>query len=129
MTTRTVPERNAIPLNHQWDLTPLFTSDTEWQALFDQLDTELPGYETYRGHLGESAESLEAAITFDLDLSRRIERLYTYAHLKNDEDKSNQAYLAMYQRAVSLYTRASELSSFMRPEIMAIPAETMQTFI
>ena len=129
MTTRTIPDRSAIPPNHQWDLTPLFAQDAEWQTLFDQLTSELSGYEPYRGHLGESPEALKAAITFDLDLSRRIERLYTYAHLKNDENKSNQTYLAMYQRAVSLYTRASELSSFMRPEIMAIPAETMQAFL
>ena len=129
MTARTIPDRSAIPPNHQWDLTPLFADDAEWQPLFDQLTSELPGYARYQGHLGDSAEALAAAVTFDLDLSRRIERLYTYAHLKNDEDKSNQAYLAMYQRAVSLYSRASELSSFMRPEIMAIPAETMQTYL
>jgi oligoendopeptidase F len=129
MTARTIPDRSAIPQNHQWDLTPLFVTVTEWQALFDQLSSELPDYEHYRGHLGESAEALAAAIAFDLDLSRRIERLYTYAHLKNDENKSNQANLAMYQRAVSLYTRASELSSFIRPEIMAIPVETMQVFL
>ena len=129
MTTRTVPDRSAIPPNHQWDLTPLFADDAEWQALFEQLSSELSGYASYRGHLGESPETLQTAITFDLDLSRRIERLYTYAHLKNDEDKSNQTYLAMYQRAVSLYTRASELSSFMRPEIMAIPEATIQTFL
>jgi oligoendopeptidase F len=129
MTTHTVPDRSAIPPNHQWDLTPLFADDVEWQALFDRLTSELSGYDAYRGHLEESPEALQTAITFDLDLSRRIERLYTYAHLKNDEDKSNQTYLAMYQRAVSLYTRASELSSFMRPEIMAIPEATMQTFL
>jgi len=129
MTARRIPDRSAIPPNHQWDLTPLFTDDAEWQPLFDQVTSELTGYARYQGHMGDSAEALAAAVTFDLDLSRRIERLYTYAHLKNDEDKSNQAYLAMYQRAVSLYSRASELSSFMRPEIMAIPAETMQTYL
>jgi oligoendopeptidase F len=129
MTARAIPDRSAIPQDHQWDLTPLFADDTEWQTLFDQLASELSGYARYQGHLGDSAEALAAAVTFDLDLSRRIERLYTYAHLKNDEDKSNQAYLAMYQRAVSLYSRASELSSFMRPEIMAIPAKTMQLFL
>ena len=129
MTARRIPDRSAIPPNHQWDLTPLFADDAEWQPLFDQVTSELTGYARYQGHMGDSAEALAAAVTFDLDLSRRIERLYTYAHLKNDEDKSNQAYLAMYQRAVSLYSRASELSSFMRPEIMAIPAETMQTYL
>ncbi|MGD9331989.1 MAG: M3 family oligoendopeptidase, partial [Desulfobacterales bacterium] len=129
MNQRTIPDRNAIPQDHQWDLSPLFANDDEWQSLLEALTDALPGYATYQGRLGESAEVLQAAIAFDLDLSRRIERLYTYAHLKNDEDKSNQVYLALYQRAVSLYTRASELSSFMRPEIMAIPEKTVQDYL
>lgn len=129
MSASTIPDRNAIPKDHQWDLTPLFASDDDWQTLLEQLTSELSGYDTYRGRLGESPEMLQKAVAFDLDLSRRIERLYTYAHLKNDEDKSNQIYLAMYQRAVSLYTRASELSSYMRPEIMAIPKDTMTEFL
>jgi oligoendopeptidase F len=129
MTAHTIPARKDIPQDHRWDLTPLFPDDDAWQALYKEMESELPGYETYRGRLGESPEMLQDAITFDLDLSRRIERLYTYAHLKNDEDKSNPAYLAMYQRAVSLYTRASELSSFMRPEIMDLPEETVRTLL
>ncbi len=129
MSERTIPQRSDIPQEHQWDLTPLFADDDQWRTLYDQLTAELPGYDIYRGRLGESPEVLAEAIAFDLDLSRRIERLYTYAHLKNDEDKSNQAYLAMYQRAVSLYTRASELSSFMRPEIMAIPEDAVSQFL
>ena len=129
MTKRTIPQRSEIPRDHQWDLTPLFPNDGEWRTSYDQLSAEISGYDRYRDRLGESSETLAAAIAFDLDLSRRIERLYTYAHLKNDEDKSNQTYLAMFQRAVSLYTRASELSSFMRPEIMEIPTDTMQGFL
>ena len=129
MSERTIPQRSDIPPEHQWDLTPLFADDDQWRTLYDQLSAELPGYDAYRGRLGESPEVLAEAIAFDLDLSRRIERLYTYAHLKNDEDKSNQAYLAMYQRAVSLYTRASELSSFMRPEIMGIPEDAVPQFL
>ena len=129
MGERTIPRRSDIPREHQWDLTPLFADDAHWRSRYDQVAAELPGYDTYRGRLGESPEVLAEAIAFDLDLSRRIERLYTFAHLKNDEDKSNQTYLAMYQRAVSLYTRASELSSFMRPEIMAIPENLVPQFL
>jgi len=129
MSKGSIPLRSDIPQEHQWDLTPLFHDDDQWRSLYNQLTAELPGYDAYRGRLVESPEVLAEAIAFDLDVSRRIERLYTYAHLKNDEDKSNQVYLAMYQRAVSLYTRASELSSFMRPEIMAIPQDTVEDFL
>ncbi len=128
MTTKTIPERKDVAASDQWDLSPLFDTDDAWEQAFNAVQTDLEGYSAYQGRLGESAAVLREAIEFDLDLSRRLERLYTYAHLKNDEDKSNQVYLGLYQRAVSLYTRASELSSFMRPEIMAVDEERMTAF-
>ncbi len=128
MTTKTIPERKDVAASDQWDLSPLFDTDDAWEQAFNAVQTDLEGYSAYQGRLGESAAVLQEAIEFDLDLSRRLERLYTYAHLKNDEDKSNQVYLGLYQRAVSLYTRASELSSFMRPEIMAVDEERMTAF-
>ncbi len=128
MTTKTIPERKDVAASDQWDLSPLFDTDDAWEQAFNAVQTDLEGYSAYQGRLGESAAVLQEAIEFDLDLSRRLERLYTYAHLKSDEDKSNQVYLGLYQRAVSLYTRASELSSFMRPEIMAVDEERMTAF-
>ena len=129
MTTKTIPERQDVATSDQWDLTPLFNSDAEWEEAFDRVQKDLEGYAGFKGRLGESAAVLREAIEFDLNLSRRLERLFTYAHLKNDEDKSNQVYLGLYQRAVSLYTRASELSSFMRPEMMAVDEERMAAFL
>jgi oligoendopeptidase F len=129
MSSRTIPERAAVSADDQWDLTPLFDSDQAWEAAFETVEEDLEGYTAYKGRLGESAEALRAAIAFDLDLSRRLDRLYTYAHLKNDEDQSNQDYLGRYQRAVGLYTRAGERSSFMRPELMAVDEDRMAAFL
>ena len=129
MTTQTIPARQDGAVDDQWDLTPLFNSDAAWGQTFDIVQKDLEAYAGYKGRLGESAEVLREVIAFDLDLSRRLDRLYTYAHLKNDEDQSNQDYLGMYQRAVSLYSRAAELSSFMAPEIMAVDAATMEAFM
>ena len=57
------------------------------------------------------------------------ERLYTYAHLKSDEDKSNQFYLGLQQRALDVYTRASEMASFMTPEIQSMPDEVVNRYL
>jgi oligoendopeptidase F len=62
-------------------------------------------------------------------VSRRVEQLYTYAHLKSDEDKSNQFYLGLHQKALNLYTRASEMASFLTPEIQSIPDEVANRYL
>ncbi len=124
-----IPERNEIREAYRWDLRPLFTTDEEWESLFIDTEGSLTRYNDYRGRLAESPSLLSEAIEFDLSLSRAMERLYTYAHLKSDEDKSNQHYLGLYQRVLGLHTRASELSSYMTPEIQAIPEGTMASMM
>jgi len=121
MTDKQIPQRTEIAKTDQWDLTPLFASDREWKETFEKIEGEAENFSRFRGRLNESVEIFHEALNFDIAVSREIERLYTYAHLKNDEDKSNPKYQGLYQQAVRLHTKSAELSSFIRPEILAIP--------
>jgi oligoendopeptidase F len=129
MTRKKILERKDIPAADRWNLEPLFSSDEDWEMLFRAAESDLKRYEAYKGRLAESAAVLAEAIAAHLDVMRRIETLYTYAHLKSDEDKSNQLYLGMHQRALGLSARATEAASFITPEIQAIPADTMDCFL
>jgi len=129
MASATIPERKDIKAEHKWDLSPMFKSEDEWEALYKEIENKIAEYEKFRGRLGKSLDAFKAAIEFDLAMSRSIENLYTYAHLKSDEDKTNQFCLAMYQRSVNLYTRLSEASSFMTPEIQSIDPEIISKYM
>jgi len=124
-----IPERSEIPEAHRWDLSPLYAGDDEWERHCAELEKRMEGYAAYRGRLGESLALFKKALEFDLALSRELERLYTYAHLKSDEDKTNQRYMGLYGRAMNLYNRASELSSFMTPEIQALPEDRAKAYM
>jgi oligoendopeptidase F len=128
MGSKKLSERKDIAPEHKWDLSPLFETDDRWEETFEEAEKGIDIYNTHKGRLGESLEQFAAAIAFHLDSMRRIEKLYTYAHLKSDEDKGNQHYLGMYQRALNLHTRASEAASFLTPEIQLIPEPTMEEF-
>ena len=79
--------------------------------------------------MGESLDLFRGTLEYDTALSRELEKLYTYAHLKSDEDKSNQFYLGMYQKVVNLYTRISEASSFITPEIQQLDDNLVKNFM
>ncbi|HOP29488.1 MAG TPA: oligoendopeptidase F [Spirochaetota bacterium] len=129
MASAVIPERKDIKAEYKWDLSPMFKSEEEWEALYKEIENKIAEYEKFRGRLGKSLDAFKAAIEFDLAMSRSIENLYTYAHLKSDEDKTNQFCLAMYQRSVNLYTRLSEASSFMTPEIQSIDTEVISKYM
>jgi oligoendopeptidase F len=129
MTQRTIPERKDIPDDNKWDLGPLFRSDEDWEKGVGEVESRIDLYADYKGRLKDSVDVFKEAIDFHLSLTREMERIYTYAHLKSDEDKSNQFYLGLHQRAVSLHTRISESASFMTPEIQSIPDDQMNSFL
>jgi oligoendopeptidase F len=129
MSHKRVPTRQEVPAEHTWSLTPLFASDADWENLYKQVESRLDGYSTYIGRLHESGAVLKEAIEFHLTLSRQIERLYTYAHLKSDQDKSNQLYMGLHQRALTLVTRAAESASYISPEIQSIPEAMLRPFL
>ncbi len=82
MPAKMIAERKDIAEEDQWVLTPLFESDQAWEELFSEVEKALERYADYRGHLNETVSLFKEAIEFHLGLTRRIERLYTYAHLK-----------------------------------------------
>jgi len=129
MSKKMIPPRKDIPDEYKWDLKALFETDAEWEAAFREIEDDLASYNTYKGRLEDSVSVFKAAVEFHLGLTRRLERLYTYAQLKSDEDKSNQFYLGFYQKALNLFARSSEAASFMTPEIQAIDDEIMNQYL
>ena len=126
--TELTPKRGEMQKKDCWDLSPLFADEAEWEAIFAEIENSINHYNTLKGTLHESLEKFRAAVEFDTDISRKLDRLYTYAHLKSDEDKSDQHNLSLYERSLNLYTRCSELSSFMTPEIQLIPDDAMTLY-
>src|SRR5262245_32050690 len=124
-----LPPRSKVKPKNCWNLDSLFKSDTQWEATFKKWEGEIPGYERFAGKLGESAKTLAECLQFDLQLDRVGERLGVYAHLKTAEDTANSTYQRMEGRFRQAASRAGQAASFIRPEIMAIPAAKMKQFL
>ena len=121
--------RQEIPENDCWDLTPLFSSDKDWESLYKNLEGRISGYEDFRGRLSESFDAFKACLDFDTAMARDLDKIYTYAHLKNDEDKTNVHGDGLFQRAANLSTRIFDAASFITPQIQAISGQTIAEFL
>ncbi|MGB7345068.1 MAG: oligoendopeptidase F [Pirellulaceae bacterium] len=127
--TATLPNRSDVPTDDCWDLSSLYENDAAWEKDFQHVDSLIPTYETFRGQLGESATVLAEALAFDSDFDRTSERLGYYAFLKTTEDQGNSDYQATKARFQNLAVRASQASSYMRPELLAIEESKMSGLI
>jgi oligoendopeptidase F len=129
MSVTRLPLRSEVSPQDCWDLSRMFPSDDAWEAEFKSWEAKVPGYAEFRGKLGQSAESLFAALDFDRALDRQGDKLGTYAFLKETEDVGNSTYQGMKARYLGVAARAAEAGSYLRPEILAIDPTTMDEFL
>ena len=124
-----LPPRSKVKSSDTWDLSSLFASDEAWETAFNAWEGRIGEYAAFQGKLAESPQSLAACLQFDLDLERTAERLGNYAFLKTAEDVGESKYQRMQGRFMAVASRAAQAASFIRPEILAIPAAKMKSFL
>ena len=124
-----VLQRNEINEKDTWDLSTIFETDQKWEEELALLTEDTKEAASLEGHLLDSAESLLNITERYLDLSRRLENLYVYAHMKNDQDTRVAKYQEYYAKAMTLYSQLDQVFSFYEPEFMAITEEQYQNFL
>lgn len=124
-----LPPRSKVKIDDTWDLSSLFPDDAAWETALADLEKQIDGFAAFRGTLGESAKQLADCLAFDAAVDRSAERIGVYAFLKTAGDQTDSAYQRMRGRYQHVATRAGELASFIRPEILAIPEKKVKQFL
>jgi oligoendopeptidase F len=122
-------ERKEVPEEYQWKLEDLYASDQAWNEAKKELVAQFDEITQYQGKLGSSASELLTCLEFDGKVSKEFGRLYSYAHMKSDEDTGNSKYLAMEQEMQQLGTDYNSKAAFITPEIAEMDMETIDRFI
>ena len=127
--TKSIPTRDKVKAADTWDLTKAFKSDAAWEKGYKKLEGMVAGFEQFRGKLGKSAKVIRDCCDYEAEFEQLGEKLGVYAYLKATEDVANSTYQAMVGRFTYLATQAGEATSFIAPEIQAIPKKTMEKYI
>ncbi|KEZ52281.1 oligoendopeptidase F [Metabacillus indicus] len=126
---KTLPKRSEIAAEDTWRLEDIFKNDEAWEAEFKEVKAALPKMEEYKGKLGDSADAFLEALTYQDSVMERLGKLYTYAHMRYDQDTGNSHYQGLNDRAANLYTQASSVSSYMIPEILEMDEAKIKEFL
>lgn len=124
-----LPTRSEIPLEDTWKLEDIFQTDQQWESEFQEVKQLIPSMSSYQGKLGESADSLYKALQAQDQLLERIGKLYTYAHMRYDQDTTNSFYQGLDDRIKNLYTQAASTLAYIVPEILSIDEEKVKKFL
>ncbi len=116
--------RNEIPEQDQWNVAALYPSFAAWEQELQaiqgqQKELHWPELAEFKGHLSnpvQLAEMLNKLFTLDRELSE----LYTYAHLKLDEDVGNDVNKHYFGLISQLMHHFQLESSWIEPELLSL---------
>lgn len=126
--SKELPLREELPTEKTWDLTLIYSSDEEWEEDYEKASKKVEELKAYEGTLADSSDAFLKALKELLVVSREASVVYTYAHLKSDQDTSNSEYQAMSNRAMTLITNARAASSWFEPELLSLDPEKIEAY-
>ena len=123
-------ERKDIAQELKWQTTAIFPTDEAWEKEFKAVEAEYANYDfsVFKGKLGDKETLLKCFRLIDT-ISRRIEKLYLYAHLRHDEDMRVSQYTSANAQVGALISKIFAEFSFVEPELTSLDDSVLQGFI
>lgn len=121
--------RSEVPLEDRWNLEAMYATDEDWEREFRVTADFASQALNLSGSLGLSADSLLRAIEELISQDRIVNRLLAWATMKKDEDLGDSHYSGIASRISSRNIEVSTAHSFFVPELLTIPAETIESWL
>ncbi len=120
-----IPPREAIDAAHTWNLAALYADSDAWERDFERIEERVRPIEALRGRLGD-AETVARLFALQTDLDRLVRKLYTFAHLRQDENLAQGDNQARAARMRAKLTEVSGRLAWITPEILSHSEEALR---
>ncbi|HHV39042.1 MAG TPA: oligoendopeptidase F [Tepidimicrobium sp.] len=121
-------ERKDIPKEYTWDLESMYKDIESWERDMEEVGKRAEEYTKYEGKVGESAETLLNALKDRDAIYRTASNVYSYANMRLDQDTRVGESQALLDRALAVYVKVQESTSFLIPEILQIDEEKLNRY-
>ncbi|WP_370294376.1 oligoendopeptidase F [Rossellomorea marisflavi] len=124
-----LPNRGEVKQELTWRLEDIFPSDEAWEKEYKEIQELSSRAGEFKGTLGNGADELYAAFAFQDEILERMGKVYTYSHMRYDQDTTNSHYQGMDDRAKSLYTKLGSAFAYLVPEVLSVDEEKIASFL
>lgn len=129
-----VKVRSEVSFEDRWNVESLYSSFSSWQNDFKSIggSDKSPHWTQlarFKGKLGKNPKTLKTALETLFDISRKLSKLYTYAHLRHDEDITDDTYKTAFIQISHLMHDFNQECAWFEPELLALPAISLKKLI
>ena len=112
-----------------WDLSKIYQTKEEFENDLTKVKEMTESLFQFKGKVMESSTRLYEALKLDTEISRKIEKLVTYAFRLLDEDLSNVENQELQGKVERLMSDVASKLSFFAPEVLKSDYETVEKFM
>ncbi|MGL4568297.1 MAG: oligoendopeptidase F, partial [Fusobacteriaceae bacterium] len=122
-------KREEIEAKYKWDLADIYPDWESWEKDVEKMKKLMEEIPAYRGEISKDSQKFIELTQKDEELSRLTDRVYLYPYLMKDLNSKDSKASEKLQEIESLYTQFQIVTSWITPEILTIPKETMVEWI
>lgn len=112
--------RNEIAITDRWNVEALYANENIWKEELERLQKSgWSEMEAYKGKLSNPQLAI-AFLDLYLGISRKLEKLHVYAHLRMDEDLGNDQFKSAFGLVSSLAHEFQHASAWIEPELLSL---------
>ena len=121
--------RAEIQDAYKWKLDDIYSDWPSWEKALAELESRIGEYAALKGTLGKGPDQLLKAYQLNDALGQLAYTVYFFPSLKYDEDQRDNQVNGRRQQVQALMARWQEATSWLSPELLAIPLETVRKWM
>jgi oligoendopeptidase F len=127
-------QRSEVAHEDKWNVELLYKDFLSWNEAFQKEIPEgkkprWPELAAYRGKLGDSPETLKKVLDLLFSIDRKISNLYTYVHLRFDEDITHDEHKMGFNKVLGIAHDFQQETSWIEPEILELSESKIKDYL
>ena len=121
--------RETIPAQFKWDFSLFYPDWDAWKADMVRMEALYEEMATYQGRLAEGPQTLITVLNLSSEAGLLGTKVWGYLSARRDVDMRENEPQQRYRELLAVYARIGPKLSWISPEILTIPQETMLEWV
>ncbi|MCR5669691.1 MAG: oligoendopeptidase F [Butyrivibrio sp.] len=121
-------KRSEVPVELTWRLEDIYEDEALLEKELEELGKLGDQMASFNGRAAKSAANLLEFFKLYERAELLLDRVYGYAHMRQDQDTSDTKYQALQQRGMFAITALMEKMSFFEPEVLELSDEEVERY-
>jgi oligoendopeptidase F len=127
--------RQEVSLEDRWNVEALYANQEVWEKTIHHLIADFkqtpywPALQAIQGTFEKGPEKVREGLDLMMSIDRQLTKLYTYAHLRHDEDITDPQLKKNYEQILTLIHAFAQETAWFQPELLSLPDTLLQQYL